>query len=237
MGGSLMDKSSFLMVERGNPYERGDVIPLTKPITVLGRKGQHFDPDIAFDNIFVSRRHAALIYKDGQFRIKDLNSKHGTFVNLQRLEPHDEIPLQHGDTIVLAGDLIVLSFSILSMDETMDMTPLIKQLAAIEAAGGLRLNPFKQELSYGGKVYAFSDKEYKCLEVLVNHQGQFVSKEELKIYVWPERCYEADAVPDVSSEELNALIYRVRKKTRDLLNIESIRGKGYILQKLADGQA
>ncbi|MCV4235153.1 FHA domain-containing protein [Virgibacillus sp. LDC1] len=231
-----MDKSSFLMVERGNPYERGDVIALTKPITVLGRKGQHFDPDIAFDNIFVSRRHAALLYRNGKFSIKDLNSKHGTFVNQKRLDPHDEIPLQHGDTIVLAGDLIVLSFSILSMDETMDITPLIKQLAAVEASGGLRLNPFKQELVYGEDVYAFSEKEYKCMELLVNHQGQFVSKDQLKVYIWPERSCGTDEVPDVSSEELNALIYRVRKKTRGILDIESIRGKGYILQTQADGQ-
>ncbi|WP_253300760.1 FHA domain-containing protein [Paenibacillus lautus] len=231
----MMDKSSFLMVERGNPYERGDVIALTKPITVLGRKGQHFDPDIAFDNIFVSRRHAALLYRNGKFSIKDLNSKHGTFVNQERLAPHDEIPLQHGDTIVLAGDLIVLSFSILSMDETMDITPLIKQLAAVEASGGLRMNPFKQELVYGEDVYAFSEKEYKCMELLINHQGQFVSKDQLKAYVWPERSYGTDEVPDVSSEELNALIYRVRKKTRDVLDIESIRGKGYILQTQADG--
>ncbi|WP_339268893.1 FHA domain-containing protein [Paenibacillus sp. FSL K6-1330] len=226
----MMDKSSFLMVERGNPYERGDVIALTKPITVLGRKGQHFDPDIAFDNIFVSRQHAALLYRNGKFSIKDLNSKHGTFVNQERLAPHDEISLQHGDTIVLAGDLIVLSFSILSMDETMDITPLIKQLAAVEASGGLRLNPFKQELVYGEDVCAFSEKEYKCMELLVNHQGQFVSKDQLKVYVWPERSYGMDEVPDVSSEELNALIYRVRKKTRGILDIESIRGKGYILQ-------
>ncbi|MEC0307750.1 FHA domain-containing protein [Paenibacillus lautus] len=231
----MMDKSSFLMVERGNPYERGDVIALTKPITVLGRKGQHFDPDIAFDNIFVSRRHAALLYRNGKFSIKDLNSKHGTFVNQKRLDPHDEIPLQHGDTIVLAGDLIVLSFSILSMDETMDITPLIKQLAAVEASGGLRLNPFKQELVYGEDVYAFSEKEYKCMELLVNHQGQFVSKDQLKVYIWPERSCGTDEVPDVSSEELNALIYRVRKKTRGILDIESIRGKGYILQTQADG--
>ncbi|MGG3504047.1 FHA domain-containing protein [Paenibacillus lautus] len=231
----MMDKSSFLMVERGNPYERGDVIALTKPITVLGRKGQHFDPDIAFDNIFVSRQHAALLYRNGKFSIKDLNSKHGTFVNQERLAPHDEISLQHGDTIVLAGDLIVLSFSILSMDETMDITPLIKQLAAVEASGGLRLNPFKQELVYGEDVCAFSEKEYKCMELLVNHQGQFVSKDQLKVYIWPERSYGTDEVPDVSSEELNALIYRVRKKTRGILDIESIRGKGYILQTQADG--
>ncbi|WP_260871456.1 FHA domain-containing protein [Paenibacillus sp. Y412MC10] len=230
----MMDKSSFLMVERGNPYERGDVIALTKPITVLGRKGQHFDPDIAFDNIFVSRRHAALLHRNGKFSIKDLNSKHGTFVNQARLAPHDEIPLQHGDTIVLAGDLIVLSFSVLSMDETMDITPLIKQLAAVEGSGGLKLNPFKQELVYGEDVYVFSEKEYKCMELLVNHQGQFVSKEQLKSYVWPERSYGTDEVPDVSSEELNALIYRVRKKTRDILAIESIRGKGYILQSTAE---
>jgi two-component system, OmpR family, response regulator QseB len=232
----MMDKSSFLMVERGNPYERGDVIALTKPITVLGRKGQHFDPDIVFDNIFVSRRHAALLYRNGKFSIKDLNSKHGTFVNQKRLDPHDEIPLQHGDTIVLAGDLIVLSFSILSMDETMDITPLIKQLAAVEASGGLRLNPFKQELLYGEDVYTFSEKEYKCIELLVHHQGQFVSKDQLKVYIWPERSCGTDEVPDVSSEELNALIYRVRKKTRGILDIESIRGKGYILQTQADGQ-
>ncbi|MGG4106830.1 FHA domain-containing protein [Paenibacillus lautus] len=231
----MMDKSSFLMVERGNPYERGDVIALTKPITVLGRKGQHFDPDIAFDNIFVSRQHAALLYRNGKFSIKDLNSKHGTFVNQERLAPHDEISLQHGDTIVLAGDLIVLSFSILSMDETMDITPLIKQLAAVEASGGFRLNPFKQELVYGEDVCAFSEKEYKCMELLVNHQGQFVSKDQLKVYIWPERSYGTDEVPDVSSEELNALIYRVRKKTRGILDIESIRGKGYILQTQADG--
>lgn len=229
-----MDKSSFLMVERGNPYERGDVIALTKPITVLGRKGQHFDPDIAFDNIFVSRQHAALLYRNGKFSIKDLNSKHGTFVNQERLAPHDEISLQHGDTIVLAGDLIVLSFSILSMEETMDITPLIKQLAAVEASGGLRLNPFKQELVYGEDVCAFSEKEYKCMELLVNHQGQFVSKDQLKVYIWPERSYGTDEVPDVSSEELNALIYRVRKKTRGILDIESIRGKGYILQTQED---
>ena len=70
---------------------------------------------------------------------------------------------------MLAGDLIVLSFSILSMDETMDITPLIKQLAAVEGPGGLKLNPFKQELVYGEGVYAFG-KEYKCMELLVNHQ-------------------------------------------------------------------
>ncbi|MFD4518899.1 MULTISPECIES: FHA domain-containing protein [Paenibacillus] len=226
----MMDKSSFLMVERGNPYERGDVIPLTKPMMVLGRKGQHFHPDIAFDNIFVSRRHAALLYRNGHFSIKDLDSKHGTYVNKERLAPQEEVPLQHGDIIVLAGDLIVLSFSILSMDETMDITPLIKHLAAIETSGGFQLNPFKQEMVYGEDVYAFSEKEYKCMELLIHHQGQFVSKEQLKTYVWPERSCSTDEVPDVSSEELNALIYRVRKKTRNILAIESIRGKGYILQ-------
>ena len=116
-----------------------------------------------------------LLYRNGKFSIKDLNSKHGTFVNQERLAPHDEIPLQHRDTIVLAGDLIVLSFSILSMDETMDITPLIKQLVAVEASGGLRLNPFKQELVYGEDVYAFR-KRVQMHGALINHKGQFVSR-------------------------------------------------------------
>ncbi|GAB6927849.1 hypothetical protein JCM10914A_18320 [Paenibacillus sp. JCM 10914] len=225
-----MDQSSFLMVERGNPYERGDVIPLTRSMMILGRKGSQSEPDISFDNVYVSRQHAALLYRSGRFSIKDLNSKHGTYINQQRLEPGGEAPLQHGDSVALAGDLIVLSFSILSMEETMDLTPLFRQLAAVESSGGMTLNPYKQELLYGDEVYTFSEKEYKCLELLLHHQGQFVSKEQLKLHVWPERSYEPDEIPDVSSEEMNALIYRVRKKTRNILSIESIRGKGYILQ-------
>lgn len=217
------------MVERGNPYERGDIIPLTSKMIILGRKGKQWDPDISFDNVFVSRKHAALLYKNGRFFIKDLNSKHGTFVNQERLAPNGERPLQNADSVALAGDLIVLSFSILSMDETMDITPLMKQMAVVEAPGGVKLDPFKQELVFGEDVYAFSEKEYKCMEMLIHHKGQFVSKEQLKLEVWPERSYSIGEIPDVSAEELNALIYRVRKKTRHILSIESIRGKGYIL--------
>lgn len=224
-----MDKSSFLMVERGNPYERGDIIQLTRPIMILGRKGKQWDPDITFDNVFVSRKHAALMYKNGRFFIKDLNSKHGTFVNQERLAPNGEVPLQHGDMVALAGDLILLSFSILSMDETMDITPLMRQMRVVEASGGVTLDPFKQEFVIGEDVYAFSEKEYKCIELLIHHKGQFVSKEQLKLEVWPERSYSIGEIPDVSAEELNALIYRVRKKTRHIFTIESIRGKGYIL--------
>lgn len=225
-----MDRSSFLVVEHGNPYERGDVIPLNSQMMVLGRKGKQWNPDIPFDNVFVSRKHAALIYKQGLFYIKDLNSKHGTYVNQERLVPHGERVLQHSDLISLAGELIVLSFSSVSMDETMDITPLMKQIAAFEASDRVKLDPFKQELVYKGEVYAFSEKEYKCIELLWNHKEQFVSKEQMKLGVWPERSYSEGDVPDVSTEELNALIYRVRKKTRHILSIESIRGKGYILQ-------
>lgn len=232
----MMDRSSYLMVERGNPYERGDVIPLTRSMTVLGRKGKQWDPDVTFDNVYVSRKHAALIHRDGQFSIKDLNSKHGTFVNQQRLEPNGEAPLQHGDSVALAGDLVLLTFSVLRMDETMDITPLMKQLVAAENTGGITLNPYKQELVHGRTVIAFSEKEYKCVELLLHHKEQFVSKEQLKLLVWPEREAGPDGVPDVSAEEMNALIYRVRKKTRGLLGIESIRGKGYILHIQADDE-
>ncbi|MFC7678799.1 FHA domain-containing protein [Paenibacillus sp. GCM10028914] len=224
-----MDRSSFLVVERGNPYERGDVIPLNNPLMTLGRKGKQWNPDIPFDNVFVSRKHAALIYKNGLFYIKDLNSKHGTFVNQERLAPSEEKVLEHSDLIALAGDLIVLSFSSVSMDETMDITPQMKQMAAYKPSDRVELDPFKQEFVFEEEVYAFSEKEYKCIEILINHKNQFVSKEQMKCWIWPERSYSEGDVPDVSAEELNALIYRVRKKTRHILSIESIRGRGYIL--------
>lgn len=223
-----MDRSSFLMVERGNPYELGDVILLTRQMMILGRRGTQGAPDISFDNIYVSRRHAALIYRDGVFFIRDLDSKHGTFVNQRRLSPGEEVQLSNGDALALARELVVLRFSVLSTDETMDITPMMKQLALTDS-GAIRLDPYKQELTYRGETYAFSEKEFKCVELLLHHKGQFVSKEQVKLSVWPERDYGEGETPDVSAEELNALIYRVRKKTKNLLQIESIRGRGYIL--------
>lgn len=50
---------------------------------------------------FISRTHAAIVQEDGQYFLQDLNSKNGTYLNGERLEPGEKSaqPLQDGDCI------------------------------------------------------------------------------------------------------------------------------------------
>ena len=49
----------------------------------------------------VSRRHAKIIQRKGEFFIEDLGSANGTFLNDQRLTPYLPYPLKVGDKIQL----------------------------------------------------------------------------------------------------------------------------------------
>jgi two-component system, OmpR family, response regulator QseB len=153
----------------------------------------------------------------------DLNSKHGTEVNHTRLLPYKPVMLKQSDKISLANGMVIFYFSP-SVDETMDLTPVVG-----ERIQDFELNPVKQTLKVHDTHYKLSEKEYKCLELLLSKQNQFISQEEVKKHVWPERICLPEDIPNVGSEELAPLIYRIRKRTCATLTIESIRGKGYIL--------
>jgi pSer/pThr/pTyr-binding forkhead associated (FHA) protein len=65
---------------------------MTKDVTTTGR---HPESDIFLDDITVSRRHAE-IRKNAGFRIVDMGSLNGTYVNKLRVEEAD---LSSGDEI------------------------------------------------------------------------------------------------------------------------------------------
>ncbi|WP_338448655.1 FHA domain-containing protein [Niallia oryzisoli] len=215
-----------IIVESGSPFEKGTFIPLNRSQMIIGRRGDNWEPDIAFNNIFVSRKHLSISLENGMYLIKDLNSKHGTFVNNQRLIPNEEFILKDSTEISIANHLIKLSFSSSSIEQTADMVPTVQMCKWVN---NLALDPLRQELSIQGNTFIFSDKEYKCIELLLTKVNQIVPIEDMKKCVWNERAQTESALLDVSSDEVNALIYRVRKKTQDIVQIENIRGKGYIL--------
>lgn len=221
-----MSISSYLVVEQGAPFESGAYISLTEQTIILGRRVPNWTPDIVFDNIFISRKHLKIFSKNQTYYIKDLGSKHGTKVNDEPLPAHQDVMLRDGDTITLSSNCITLKFNTSIKEHTSDFIPLQAPSSPEEQVS---LDSNKQSIIVEGESYVFSEKEYQCLELLTHHVDQFVSLEEIKRYVWHERIYEEDQIPDVSSEEVNTLIYRIRKKTPSHFKIENLRGKGYIL--------
>src|SRR6185503_15163915 len=73
---------------------------------LIGRKdnarGIFPDVDLGLDGGYdagVSRRHAILAHKDGAYRVEDLGSANGTFVNGHQLAPQTATSLAEGDEL------------------------------------------------------------------------------------------------------------------------------------------
>ena len=104
----ITDKNAHatLVIERGN--STGKQFPLNHPESNIGRwdaDGGVF-PDVDLDSddpeAKVSRRHARISVRDGQYAIEDLGSTNGTFVNRgRRLKPGESHLLKDGDEIIV----------------------------------------------------------------------------------------------------------------------------------------
>lgn len=85
--------SAVLVVRRGP--DAGSQFRLDRPVTSAGR---HPANNIVVDDVTVSRRHAEFLYDRGEFRVFDVGSLNGTYVNG---EPIHSTVLTNGDEIRL----------------------------------------------------------------------------------------------------------------------------------------
>jgi len=74
---------------------------------ILGRSEQS---DVQFSDTVVSSRHAAVVWEEGQWWLRDLGSKNGTYLGDDRL--NDRIPLPVGEEVRLAFNGPVVEFEI-----------------------------------------------------------------------------------------------------------------------------
>ncbi len=79
----------------------GRRVPLTRAVTVLGRAGE---VDVPLDDAGVSRRHAEVHAVDGRYRVVDLGSTNGTFVDGERVATGE---LRDGSTITVGRSRLV----------------------------------------------------------------------------------------------------------------------------------
>jgi phosphoserine phosphatase RsbU/P len=72
-------------------------VTIIPPRYTIGRSSAN---DLVFSNMSISRNHAEIVLEDGSYTLRDLGSKHGTFVNGVRCE---HVRLSTGDRIQLGG--------------------------------------------------------------------------------------------------------------------------------------
>jgi hypothetical protein len=80
---------------------------LAEKVTLIGR---HPECHITIDFERASRKHCEIEYLNGAFFLKDLNSKHGTFLNGQQVNPGSYCLLSEGDLINLTSEGLSLTF-------------------------------------------------------------------------------------------------------------------------------
>ncbi len=78
-------------------------VRINRPVFSIGRLRTN---DLQINNSYVSRRHAEIIYQDGEFILRDNNSTGGVIVNGERITTH---VLRSGDQFQL-GDVQPVSF-------------------------------------------------------------------------------------------------------------------------------
>lgn len=78
----------------------GEQIPVPGPVVIIGQ-GAQSDVVIADDS--VSKAHARLEFEDGAWRLTDLASTNGTFVEGVRLAPEVPTPVTYGASVRFGG--------------------------------------------------------------------------------------------------------------------------------------
>ncbi|MBW2027652.1 MAG: FHA domain-containing protein [Deltaproteobacteria bacterium] len=84
--------------------KRGEHHSLEGDVTFIGRSP---DNNIVIDDSAVSRSHVRITRKGKKYFIRDLNSKNGTFVNGERIEPNKDVEIDIGASIGISKKVIV----------------------------------------------------------------------------------------------------------------------------------
>ena len=210
---------TMLVVERGVPGVR--VFPLTAPVCLLGASPS---ADIFVDNPYISRLHAQIVREGDGFRIRDLDSRNGTFITGNRITGDGHI-LRRGDRIEFAEGQVLFRFQ---RRGTTAKLP----AASADADGDLIVDPKSREVwLLGEKIESpLSRKEFDVLDLLYRKKGEACSRDDIASIGWPER----DA-GDIADQEIEQSIRRLRLRIEpdpsQPKHIVTVRGYGYKLAR------
>lgn len=82
----------------------------------------------------------------------------------------------------------------------------------INELSGLTVNVVRREVLVDGVKIHLTSKDTELFLLLYHKANSAVSYTEIKVNVWAERLTNESEQPDVGREEINTLVYRLRKK-------------------------
>lgn len=184
--------------------------------------GRSANADVKVNDDFASRQHAELHFIDNAYRLHDLESKNGVFVNGGRLGPGATIWLEDGDELQFASTRFRFH------DPSATITAPF--LEAVQRSG-IRVEPATRQVFVDGEalVPPLSVKQFDLLLYLYQNRGRVVSKDELAKQIW------AEVSGDVYDASIDRMVSRVRSRIETAAEgslsrfIVTVRGYGYQL--------
>jgi DNA-binding response OmpR family regulator len=179
--------------------------------------GRSPDCTITIPVRWVSRQHAVLRRRGGQFVLEDAGSKNGVFVNGQRvIKAH---PLADGDVIQLAPGLELIYV------DSEATAPLPGRRGK-----GLHVDPAERQVYVHGQLLSppLSNQQYQLLAMLAENPNKVYSRAEVVEAAWP-----GEAAEGVSDDAIDALVRRLRQRLAEIDPehnfITTVRGYGFRL--------
>jgi DNA-binding response OmpR family regulator len=184
--------------------------------------GRGSDCDIVLPERAVSRHHARIERRNQGYLLIDLGSKNGTHVNGQ--EVRERYLLQDGDEIQIA---LSVKLSFVGAEATVPLSAEGMVGTAVRIDKGTRRVWIRgQELDP-----PLSPAQYRLLELMVDADGQIVTRDEVVNVVWPD-----DLEEGISEQAIDALVRRLRDRIAeaapDQQYIVTVRGHGFRLDNV-----
>src|SRR5215470_7572051 len=131
---------------------------LDKPTVAVGRSPGN---DIVIDTTAVSRYHLSLSYRDLQVFLEDLESVNGTYVDGERVKPHEPYLLRGGEEIQV-GDIRLIYQPQQDLDEDISTRPIPKipslqethRVEVVRPTFKVELDPPTQPVTPGAYIQA-----------------------------------------------------------------------------------
>ncbi len=195
--------------------------PLVKSEMVVGRDS---DSDIQIDDRQVSRNHAKITQTLEGYTLEDLGSKNGTFLNGEAVLTTPRL-MRNGDEIGIAL--------------CAKMTFIEDEATAPIVLSAMRQPALKMDLA-AKRVWVMETEidpplsvaQYSMLELLYEHAGHVVSRDQVVETVWSE-----EEAGGVSEQAIDALARRLRERIAEIdpdnKYVETVRGHGFRLNLAA----